>query len=440
MTTYIESETVELKSKFTDSICKEIVAFLNAKGGDVIIGVNDSGKVVGLKDPDETSKKVSDILTDQIEPNPQSSVTTEIRIEEGVPVLLVHVQKGERPLYCQKKYGYSSTGCVIRIGAACKSMTEEQIRVRYERNFVESDLMTETPAKYGSITLKTLKIYYAENGYPLNDSAFEENIKLRTASGKYNVLAELLSDRNMVPIIVVRFQGKDKSALSERNDYGNKCLLFSYEQIKNRLLAENICFSDTTKRPRIDRTLFDFDCVNEAVINALVHNDWNISQPLISIFDDRIEILSHGGLPKGQTKEDFFRGVSRPRNDMLMRIFLNMNLTEHTGHGIPRIISRYGEEAFRITNSYVLVTIPFDAAVLENVELKNPAIANEPLKSTEKKIIALLRKNPEETAKSMAETLDLTVRTVERNLTQLQNKGWVVRIGSDRTGNWSVIK
>lgn len=63
MTTYIESETVELKSKFTDSICKEIVAFLNAKGGDVIIGVNDSGKVVGLKDPDETSKKVSDILT-----------------------------------------------------------------------------------------------------------------------------------------------------------------------------------------------------------------------------------------------------------------------------------------------------------------------------------------------------------------------------------------
>ena len=117
-----------------------------------------------------------------------------------------------------------------------------------------------------------------------------------------------------------------------------------------------------------------------------------------------------------------------------------MNLTEHTGHGIPRIISRYGEEAFRITNSYVLVTIPFDAAVLENVELKNPAIANEPLKSTEKKIIALLRKNPEETAKSMAETLDLTVRTVERNLTQLQNKGWVVRIGSDRTGNWSVIK
>lgn len=269
MTTYIESETVELKSRFTDSICKEIVAFLNTNGGDVIIGVDDSGKVVGLKDPDETSKKVSDVLSDQIEPNPQSSVTTEVRIEEGVPILLVHVQKGERPLYCQKKYGYSSVGCVVRIGSACKSMTEEQIRERYERNFVESDLMTETPAKYGAITLKTLKIYYAENGYHLNDSTFEENLKLRTARGKYNVLAELLSDHNMVPIIVVRFQGKDKSALSERNDYGNKCLLFSYEQIKNRLLAENICFSDTTKRPRIDRTLFDFDCATRLLSTRL---------------------------------------------------------------------------------------------------------------------------------------------------------------------------
>lgn len=61
MTTYIESEAVELKSKFTDLICKAIVAFLNSNGSDVIIGVDDSGKVVGLKDPDETSKKVSDI-------------------------------------------------------------------------------------------------------------------------------------------------------------------------------------------------------------------------------------------------------------------------------------------------------------------------------------------------------------------------------------------
>lgn len=61
---YIESEVLELKAKFTDTICKEIVAFLNTNGGDIIIGIDDNGKVVGLNNIDEISKKISDIITD----------------------------------------------------------------------------------------------------------------------------------------------------------------------------------------------------------------------------------------------------------------------------------------------------------------------------------------------------------------------------------------
>ena len=66
--------------------------------------------------------------------------------------------------------------------------------------------------------------------------------------------------------------------------------------------AENISISDTTIRPRKDIFLFDYDCVNEAVLNALVHNDWTIIEPQISMFKDRLEILSYGGLPSGMTK------------------------------------------------------------------------------------------------------------------------------------------
>lgn len=444
MDAYVESETLELKTKFTDAICKDMVAFLNTNGGDIILGVADDGKIVGVNNIDETSKKISDIITDQIEPNPQSVVSSEIRYVDGKILLVVHVQKGVRPLYCQKKYGFSSAGCVIRIGTTCKNMTQDQIRIRYEKNFIESDLMIFTPAKYGSISFKTLKIYYAEKGYHLDESSFEINLNLRTPDGYYNQLAELLSDRNMIPLISVKFQGKDKTAVSERNDYGNQCLLFSYEQIKNRMAAENICVSDTTVRPRIDRYLFDFDCANEALINALVHNDWNISQPLISFFDDRIEIFSHGGLPKGQTKELFFKGISRPRNDMLMRIFLNMNLTEHTGHGVPAILSKYGEEAFDIGESYILVTIPFDPVALEALEHnRNVGLnvgKNVGLNATEKKVICLLLENPNETAASMATNIGVTKRTIERTLKSLQEKGLLVRSGSKKTGSWIVIK
>lgn len=444
MTAYIESETLELKEKFTDTICKEIVAFLNTSGGDIIIGVSDDGTVVGVNNVDETSKKISDIITDQIEPNPQSLISSEIRYADGKTLLAVHIQKGVRPLYCQKKYGFSSAGCVMRIGTTCKNMTQEQIRIRYEKNFTDSDFMLLTPAKYGSISFKTLKVYYSEKGYHLDDSSFEINLNLRTPDGSYNQLAELLSDKNMIPLISVKFQGRNKTAVSERNDYGSQCLLFGYEQLKNRLAAENICVSDTTVRPRIDRYLFDFDCANEALINALVHNDWNLSQPLVSFFEDRIEIFSHGGLPKGQTKEMFFKGISRPRNDMLMRIFLNMNLTEHTGHGVPTILSKYGEKAFDIGESYILVTIPFDSNVLEALKYnKNVGISvgtNVGLNATEKKVIYLLLENPNETAESMAVSIGVTKRTIERTLRKLQEKGLLIRNGSKKSGSWIVMK
>ena len=441
---YIESEVLELKTKFSDTICKDLVAFLNTNGGDLIIGVNDNGNVVGVNSIDETSKKVSDIITDQIEPNPQNLITSEICYADGKTMLVVHVKKGVRPIYCQKKYGFSSTGCVMRIGTTCKNMTQEEIKIRYAKNFIDSDRMLVTPARYGAISFKTLKIYYAEKGYHLDDASFEANLNLRTRDGEYNQLAELLSDKNMIPLVVVKFQGLDKTAVSEKNDYGGQCLLFSYEQMKNRLIAENVCVSDTTVRPRKDRYLFDFDCVNEAVINALVHNDWNISQPLVSLYQDRIEIFSHGGLPKGQTQEMFFRGISRPRNDMLMRIFMNMNLTEHTGHGIPTILARYGKDAFEIEDSYILITIPYDSAVLEELSGKhNVGLnvgTNVGLNTTEKKTLEILLSNPDETAENIATSIGVTKRTIERNLKKLQEKGFLVRSGSRKTGKWIVIK
>ena len=193
---------------------------------------------------------------------------------------------------------------------------------------------------------------------------FEENLNLRNEDGQYNLLAELLSDRNNIPFIFVKFQGKNKASISERSDYGYGCLLTTYQKIKNRLQAENICISNTKVRPRKDTYLFDYDCVNEAVLNALVHNDWTITEPQISMYNDRLEILSHGGLPFGMTEKEFFNGVSKPRNKTLMRIFLSMGFTEHTGHGIPTIINKYGTSVFDINSNYILCTIPFDKEVV----------------------------------------------------------------------------
>ena len=442
MSQYIESEKVELKAKYTDTICKEIVAFLNADGGQIFVGVDDSGNVVGVDKIDETLKKISDVITMQIEPNPQEEIRTELKFDAGKTIIALYISKGTRNIYCQKKYGFSSSGCVIRIGTTCKEMTSEQIRIRYEKNFYDEEYMLKKRASRADLTFRELKIYYAEKGFHVDDSSFEANFNLRNKDGDYNLLAELLADKNNIPFTFVKFNGIDKAAISERNDFGFGCILSVYEKIKARLSAENICVSDTTVRPRKDRYLFDFDAVNEAVLNALVHNDWTVTEPQISLFTDRMEILSHGGLPSGMSTEDFYEGISHPRNSTLMRVFLNMGLTEHTGHGVPTIIKKYGKEAFEITDNYIKCRILYDKNVLE-MSGQSVGISvgiNVGINKTEKAVLGLLISNPEMTAEEIAIEVGVTKRTIERTLVSLKKKGLIERIGSNKNGSWAVVK
>ena len=439
MNKYVESETLELKEKYTDTIAKEIVSFLNGAGGTILIGVKDNGVVIGVDKIDETLRKISDIITSQIEPNPQDEISSELKFDKGKTIIAIHINKGLNPIYCQKKYGFSSVGCAIRIGTSCKEMTPEQIKIRYEKRFIDTEYMLKKRSHSSDLSFRELKIYYSEKGYRLEDKSFETNLNLRNESGEYNLLAELLSDRNNIPFIFVKFQGENKASISERSDYGYGCILTTYGKIKNRLQAENICISDTKVRPRKDTYLFNYDCVNEAVLNALVHNDWAITEPQISMFYNRLEILSHGGLPNGMTKEQFFDGISKPRNATLMRIFLSMGLTEHTGHGIPTIVEKYGKDVFEIESNYIRCTIPFEKEVMSQIDKKNVGL-NVGLNRTEKKVIECLIENPSVTSTEIAEKIGVTKRTVERAFKSLQDKNILERIGSKRDGNWIVVQ
>lgn len=184
-------------------------------------------------------------------------------------------------------------------------MTLDQIKIRYEKNFIDNDLILQKRSNLVDLSFRELKIYYNEKGYHINNNSFEANLNLKTSDGSYNLLTELLADYNNIPFIFVKFLGKDKSCISEINNYGYNCILTTYNKTKTRLQSENICISDTTTRPRKDTYLFDYNYVNEALINALVHNDWTITEPQVSMFSNRIEILSHGGLPKGISKKQF---------------------------------------------------------------------------------------------------------------------------------------
>ena len=438
----VESNKIELKVKYTNQIVKEIVAFLNAEGGKIYIGVDNDGKVVGVSNIDQILRSICDIIATQIEPSAQDMVKTELESINGILVVVVIVKKGISPLYCIKKYGFSTSGCAIRVGSSSREMDAEQIRVRYKQKFFDDDVLASSATNLPILSFQTLKNSYLEFGYKLNEETFETNLTLINSSGKYNKMAELLSDNNRFSLIFVKFSGKTKAALSQRSNYGNKSIIFGYRQLMNRIAAENICLSDTSVRPRKDTFLFHYDSVNEAIVNAIVHNDWSIAEPQVSFFSDRIEILSHGGLPYNLKLKDFFLGISKPRNVKLMKIFSDLDIVDHTGHGIPIIIENYGKGVFEISDNYIIVSIPFNEKVAKEIKTGiNVSLETDlKLNKIEQKITLLLLKDPTLTTDKIAALLHKTKRTAERYLKGLKEKGYIKREGADKKGNWVVLK
>ena len=93
---------------------------------------------------------------------------------------------------------------------------------------------------------------------------------------------------------------------------------------------------------RQEEKYFDFSSFKEAWMNACVHTKWSEEiSPAVYIYDDRIEIVSNGGLPSALTKEDFFAGISKPINKKLLKVFSDLDYIDQTGHGIPLIVKNY---------------------------------------------------------------------------------------------------
>ena len=442
---YVETDKVEFKEKVNDTLAKEIESFLNTDGGAIYIGICDDGKIIGVDNADDALRKISDVISDQIEPNAIDCVRPEVEFKGDKIVIKINVNKGYSPLYCIKKYGFSPNGCHYRIGTTCKSMTLEMIRNKFEQGLSNIDAMVLQESYHQDLKFAKLKLLLLENGYHIDDISFERNFKLRTTNGYYNYLAELLADDNTIPFIFVKFKGYDKTVFSERKDYGNQCIVLAYEKMKERLSIENISKTITNPRPRRDIYLFDMDAVNEALVNAIVHNDYRITDPQVALFHNRLEILSHGGLPYGLTKDEFFKGISKPRNKQLMDIFSRLGIVEHTGHGVPKIVEKYGEGAFEISSSYIKVIIPFNEEVMYNNESTTLMIndsmtdlISRQYRNKETIVLNEIKRNPRISAKQISINTNIPFRTVQRHMANLKDKGIIKRSGDNRNGYWEL--
>ncbi len=193
--------------------------------------------------------------------------------------------------------------------------------------------------------------------------------------------------------------------------------------------------------PLLKVPLFDQDAFREAVINAFLHNAWiTESEPMITVYSNRIEILSRGSIGNDQTLEGFFEGESRPVNRELFDIFLQLHISERTGRGVPVITNVYGKEAYEFRENSIVVTIPLNRINANVGDKQGDKAGDKKLKKTQNKILLELRNNPNMTHQQLMNKLDLSETTIQNNISYLRKNGYIERVGSNKTGYWKILK
>ena len=188
---------------------------------------------------------------------------------------------------------------------------------------------------------------------------------------------------------------------------------------------------------RKENALFDYPSFREAWINACLHNDWNNAiAPSVYVFDDRIEVVSYGGIPYTLTKEGFFNGTSVPVNKSLLFVFIAAGYAEQSGHGVPTIVDRYGRGVFSFEDGMVKVTIPLEFERNEVQERKNAERQRKGLTRNQKKIYDILFEDGNKSLQEVADESGLSLAGVKKICLKLQEYGILERSGSKKDGVW----
>ena len=352
-----ETNRIEYKQELTDDLEKEAVAFLNyLEGGVLYIGIEKSGTAIGVTDIDRDILKIKDRLKNNITPSCMGlfDIATE-NIDSRDVIKITFASGPEKPYYI-KKLGMSEKGTFLRVGTAAEPMPVKMIESLFAKRTRNSIGKIKAPNQ--NLNFEQLKIYYEGANKALYQQ-FATNLELLTEDGQYNYVAYLLADVNGMSIKVAKYEGLDRVDLMENNEYGYCSLVKATKQVLDKINVENKTLAKITPKEREEKRLWNSVALREAVINATVHNDYTSEvPPKFEFFDDRIEITSFGSLPQGMTEKEFFEGYSIPRNKELMRVFRDLDLVEHLGSGIPRILKCYGKECFKFTENFLRMTFP----------------------------------------------------------------------------------
>ena len=421
----IENERCEFKSEYTDNILKTVVAFANYEGGKILIGVDDNGNTIGLKDIDECYTRVTNSVRDSI--SPDITMFIKYTVNEDDKTIEVAVSEGTNKPYFLKSKGMRPEGVYTRQGPTSAPASVEKIRQMIK--------LSEKETFEGGRSLKQeLHFTEAANEFSIKNVEFGESKYvslgiLNSDDGLFTNLAVLLSDECEHTIKVAIFDGNDKKTFKDRKEFTGSL----FKQLRTCYEFLELCnhTAATFKGlDRIDREDYPASALREALLNALVHRDYSFSGSImINIFDDKIEFVSLGGLVSGLSKEDILRGVSQTRNQNLANVFYRLKHIEAYGTGIQRIFDLYADNNVKpeiiVTDNTFTMVLPN-----RNADVKPQEVTTtDALTHQEKFIIDYIKENGSITDKEIQSMFDVKQTRVYVIVRTMKDKGIIITKG-----------
>lgn len=438
----LEGKNIEFKRQYTDDIKYAVLAFANTEGGTLYIGINDDGSVKGVENPDAVMLQVMNMIRDTIRPDITVAVDCSIELMENKHVVVLIIQRGvARPYYLANK-GIRPAGVYVRQGASSVPASETAILQMIKES--SGDVYEEARSLNQNLTFKEAEAYFAKKHLQFGD-AQKRTLQLISADGTYSNLGMLLSDQCISIIKLAVFEGSKKTVFHDRKELSGS-LFKQLEDAYAYINQFNYTRSEFPGLERVDTRDYPPEAVREALLNAVIHREYGIGGPtLISIFDDRIEFVTIGGLVKGLSLADIKLGVSMLRNKNLANVFYRLHLIEAYGTGLLKIDECYADCAVK---PQLLATDNAFKLVLPNINFAAKQVKKFPLadesKTVAKKeeryqiVIELARKNSLVTRSMIEKALHVSTSTAVLVLKKMLQLGLLKKYGEGRNVSYSL--
>ena len=439
-----------LEEKKPKSWLKSVSAFANGSGGSLFFGIDNDGNVKGLDDVQYICETVSCKIRDYMDPLPEvEMIPQEI---DGLYILQLKVNSGHYTPYYY--VGDGQRVAFVRIGDESIPATAEQMvrLVLKGSNKTFDSLVTDYRAEDNTFVI--LANTFKKRTTQEWNKKFLVSFGLVTNTGVLTNAGALFADDCPLwqsRLYCTRWDGKDKSdAINDAEFTGNVLLLLRE--------AMNFVKSNTRKgweklpNGRKNKPEYAERAVLEAMVNHFIHRDYTVmgGEVHLDIYDDRLTVTSPGGMYNGLLIQnlDIADVSSERRNPILANVMAQLDYMEKRGSGLTRICNEtkaldgYKEELKPVFKSSPtqFQTIIFASSDIPNVGDHNGDLSETKLTERQQKILNLIKMSPTITGKQMSETLSVSQRTIERDLSTLQKIGVLKHKGKDNDGVWILTK